>query len=916
MAITLNKTIARDADNTIEVTTPYSELNQKADNLVEDVVTHMETEIQSMETQFNSDVAASVAESAASAAAALVSENNASDSETAAETAKNLAVNAQIAAETAEDAAVVAKVASEAAADRAEAVIIPTEATYDADTIDSKIYSSAPYAQHGLIPNDGVNEIRPQDMFTEVDVADVSVDKKGYPVRFTDRVHDRLGEELVNVNSWVPSSGGIIEILNSIYKITGSAGDVFFGMKQELNTEIGKSYRYTVSISSDFSYSVTVGSSSGVVNDIINNNYTTQKNTVTIEFTATTTTTNVCVYGNEDNAIVYASNISVKELPQFALPKAPFATGATDELLPSGLTTTTNHSKADIVITGDTDTIYIALQDTTAGALLSDTTKFKPIPYVTKQCALLIEKTSVGAILNTVKPLVNMYGEESVETYEADIFGELGYSQKADRVWTDGSSEFILVGLKGYLNAGAYHPWFNAYGTSGHLRGDNGISIIEWYAPIGTTPSSKKSDVISTYDTFNTAKVAVPPNVNSATLTYNSSVYSRRSDSKFYDKTYINGQNGLVIYAVPNANKPTFKMLEEVKRNLVDGYIQNGTFTEQVTQTTTGTVATLEVSNGTLYKVGDYVQVYDMTNNTVHGRKRIVSIATNTLTLDSTIVKVAGSYLISGGKSPYLATQGNSTFTSLLGNPQHYPTSVKSLLTSGKAIGFCSADLVNDSGTTLIPDGVIDTFKVSKKGITFYNAIRSTDSDTNPSAPTWTSFTPTSSTVTNALTLTNEPIGNLVLAQYSSGNQSAVSIATPKSVLVVDRDIIASNSSDVNKYNGLVYAATGKIATGSSVEAKGVDDVVLDENSDIFTTPQHVSLTLDSDSIVASKALVTQTANATQVFTQEMVWDSVNSDWGDSNEFDQLTSGTAINLDGSTIQTKVLLKPSSIKLGE
>jgi len=76
---------------------------------------------------------------------------------------------------------------------------------------------------------------------------------------------------------------------------------------------------------------------------------------------------------------------------------------------------------------------------------------FKPIPYVTKQAALLIEKDAGNNINNVALPLVNMYGEESVETYEADIFSELGYSQKADRVWTDGTSEFILVGLKGYL---------------------------------------------------------------------------------------------------------------------------------------------------------------------------------------------------------------------------------------------------------------------------------------------------------------------------------------------------------------------------------------------------------------------------------------------------------------------------------
>jgi len=83
----------------------------------------------------------------------------------------------------------------------------------------------------------------------------------------------------------------------------------------------------------------------------------------------------------------------------------------------------------------------------------------------------------------------------------------------------------------------------------------------------------------------------------------------------------------------------------------------------------------------------------------------------------------------------------------------------------------------------------------------------------------------------------------------------------------------------------------------------------------ISTKPKHTALTLDNQSIVASKALLTQTSNSTQVFTQELDYDSTAGDFGDDNKFDQLTSGTLTDLNGHTVQTKVLLKPSSIKLG-
>ena len=58
------------------------------------------------------------------------------------------------------------------------------------------------FAQHGLVPNDGVNEIRPQDFFVEVNTPNiVAVPEdiaRNYKVRFTDGVYslDHLIEEI------------------------------------------------------------------------------------------------------------------------------------------------------------------------------------------------------------------------------------------------------------------------------------------------------------------------------------------------------------------------------------------------------------------------------------------------------------------------------------------------------------------------------------------------------------------------------------------------------------------------------------------------------------------------------------------------------------------------------------------------
>lgn len=62
MAITLDKTITRDSGNIINTDTNYSELNVKANGLVEDIVDHIETELTSAETQLNATVTTKVNE--------------------------------------------------------------------------------------------------------------------------------------------------------------------------------------------------------------------------------------------------------------------------------------------------------------------------------------------------------------------------------------------------------------------------------------------------------------------------------------------------------------------------------------------------------------------------------------------------------------------------------------------------------------------------------------------------------------------------------------------------------------------------------------------------------------------------------------------------------------------------------------
>ena len=372
----------------------------------------------------------------------------------------------------------------------------------------------------------------------------------------------------------------------------------------------------------------------------------------------------------------------------------------------------------------------------------------------------------------------------------------------------------------------AYHPWFAAHGTKDFSDGK------KWY--------ETSIKVTSLYD-----------------CVVNAGTGNGRPDSKTAEHCCINGQGGLICYAIPNAKTPTYKHQEEVRRNLVDGYIEN--------------------------------------------RSNVI-------------------------------TQG-------------FMTVYEELTATAKTL-----------------------WNLTYKAIEVYQVLYTADSGV-----TWDTQTFTHDSVNNQITLGTARAE--ILVSYKAQNQPAVPVSTPKPIEVVDRDLIASNHHSVYAYNGLTYASSGKIATGNSVETKGIEDVVLNvydyklevgvsvtiqdgktyligngfnnltagsiyilKNSghstptmmtpdatwtnnfyllgSITTTPKHQPLTLDNQSIVASKALIAQASNATQVFIQELDYDSTAGDLGDNNKFDQLTSGTLTDLNGHTVQTKVLLKPSSIYLGE
>ena len=120
----------------------------------------------------------------------------------------------------------------------------------------------------------------------------------------------------------------------------------------------------------------------------------------------------------------------------------------------------------------------------------------------------------------------------------------------------------------------------------------------------------------------------------------------------------------------------------------------------------------------------------------------------------------------------------------IIGNPSNYPT-------YWKESGVFGTPLVaTEDGASLLPDGARDAFKLSrpvKAGTSILLALRSTDN-----GATWASFTPTFTTLTNEITLTNEPAGNLVMVYYQTKTSMADIVATSE-VLEIGEVFSANN---------------------------------------------------------------------------------------------------------------------------
>lgn len=170
------------------------------------------------------------------------------------------------------------------------------------------------------------------------------------------------------------------------------------------------------------------------------------------------------------------------------------------------------------------------------------------------------------------------------------------------------------------------------------------------YNPNGTKLASDGLDCFRTTVSFTSISDCFDPAKLLAASGYIGSV-SGRPDGLFYDQVHERD-----ITDLRNSSKKVKdynRLINREFNKLVAGTTrgkEKEPFTESKLQTTTGTVATVEVNDGTAYESGSVVQIFDLTAGIVKGRFTVKSVSGNTLTVDSSFAKLANIYVIGGGK--------------------------------------------------------------------------------------------------------------------------------------------------------------------------------------------------------------------------------------------------------------------------
>ena len=285
------------------------------------------------------------------------------------------------------------------------------------------------------------------------------------------------------------------------------------------------------------------------------------------------------------------------------------------------------------------------------------------------------------------------------------------------------------------VDAGLYSNTSTTYTYTGTTTGAISIATISrrnqgmWhhvYNPNGTKLASDGLDSYRTAvsftsisDCFDTAKLLTASG-------YIGSV-SGRPNTLFYDQVHESD-----ITDLRNSSKKVedySRLISREFNKLVAGTTRGKEGEQEVrpysSQDLDGTLTTVLYANGfpSTVKVGDIVTIIGISSGgVIRTYKDIVTdVGASKITLKNVVTRSNGTYLLASSST---RTKSNTLLhCDIIGNPANYPSSWKQSGVFGTPL------IVAEDGTSLLPDGAKDTFKLSRKAnATPLLCLRSTDS--------------------------------------------------------------------------------------------------------------------------------------------------------------------------------------------
>ena len=724
-----------------------------------------------------------------------------------------------------------------------------------------------------------------------------------------------------DTSGWTGANGATLSIDSGMLKIQGATPNYPYAY-QIINTVIGKKYKIEGISSSSVNTSVGAysnnpasgGSSLGISLSVAPNNLYNY-----IDFTATTTTTYMII-GIEsiaDNQVAYFDKIAV--YPADAISRSdlvfpesyhediaekgfgyPFGNiqylgGNTDGL--TGIANGAFTGFEQYSLFGNWQTPSALIGKGYVWSTLTEAQKRAFIANPENNCYLDGDKTI--QVRYRIRVLI---GEDSNSMAKATVQGKavvpstvlftapvttvdagLYSNTSATYTYAGTSTNAISIANVGRRNQGMYH---NVYNPNGTKVASDGLDCFR------TTIS-----FTSTMDCFDPAKLL--------TASGYIGTVSGRPDGLFYDQVHEGDIQDLRNSSKKSADKSRLISIE---------------FNKLVAGTNRGKEASMELKNyltSTVNTKAQYTYVFGsctyvklntvppsgflqeeylddsftifIKGNTKWYRAVSASTVNNNIILHPMYGNVTADFTVSNSIDVLFIKKSTRTKSNtllhcdIIGNPTNYPTSWKQSGVFGTPL------IVAEDGTSLLPDGTRDTFKLRRDAnATPLLCLRSTDN-----GATWASFTPVFSATSNTLTLTDEPAGNLVLVYYQT--KTSMAVPTVNSEVLELGEVLGTNG----LANGaLVSTLIGKVATANtapySQRGYEVSGYRIDMSTFKFSTtstelPVHSALSLAGGAIgvPAVKVLPYLTrlngkAYLNLVF-KEMKHNGTS--WGDSNTF-------------------------------